>query len=243
MSPALAGRVAIVTGASGGLGTAICDVFAREEATVLPVDLQGNDCFHADVGTGQGNRAMVQEAVDRHGSLDTLVLNAGIQSMAPIQQFPEAEWDRLFDVIVKGPSLAIKAAWSHLIRKPGGRIIVTASSLSVVAEEFKAAYVAAKHAVVGLVKVAALEGGPHGLCVNAVAPGLMWTSLMEGQLDDQMRLRGLTREQVVERIELFQPVRAVEPIEVAEVIAFLASSRASGVSGTCIPVDLGLLAT
>lgn len=243
MSQELAGRVAIVTGASGGLGTAICDVFAREGATVLPVDLQGDDCFHADVGTAEGNLSMVREALDRYGSLDTLVLNAGIQSIAPIHQFPEAEWDRLFDVLVKGPSLAMKAGWSHLVRRPGGRIIVTASSLSVVAEEFKAAYVAAKHAVVGLVKVAALEGGPHGLCANAVAPGLMWTPLMERQLEDQMRLRGLTRKQLVERIERFQPVRAVKPIEVAEVIAFLASERASGLSGTCIPVDLGLLAT
>ena len=243
MSQELAGRVAIVTGASGGLGTAICDVFAREGATVLPVDLQGDDCFHADVGTAEGNLSMVREALDRYGSLDTLVLNAGIQSIAPIHQFPEAEWDRLFDVLVKGPSLAMKAGWSHLVRRPGGRIIVTASSLSLVAEEFKAAYVAAKHAVVGLVKVAALEGGPHGLCANAVAPGLMWTPLMERQLEDQMRLRGLTRKQLVERIERFQPVRAVKPIEVAEVIAFLASARASGLSGTCIPVDLGLLAT
>jgi 3-hydroxybutyrate dehydrogenase len=235
--------VAIVTGASGGVGTAICQVFAREGAEVVPVDLRGDGCFHADVGSAQGTQSMVDEAISRHGRLDTLVLNAGVQHLAPIDQFPEAEWDRLFDVMVKGPHFAIKAAWSHLTARSGGRIIVTGSALSVVGEEYKAAYVAAKHAVVGLVKVAALEGGPLSLCANAVLPGLVWTGLMENQLSEQMRLRGLSREQLLERIELYQPVRASEPEEVAELMSFLASDRASGISGTAIPVDLGFLIT
>ncbi len=243
MSGEREGRVAVVTGAAGGMGTAICEVFEREGAAVVPVDVQGDGCFHADVGSADGNRAMVDEALARHGRLDTLVLNAGLQHMAPIDEFPEAEWDRLFDVMVKGPHLAIKAAWRHLTERPGGRIVVTASALSVLGEEFKAAYVSAKHAVVGLVKVAALEGGKHGLCANAVAPSLMWTGLMERQLDDHVRLRGMTREEVVRRIDLFQPVRPIETSEVAEVIAFLASDRASGVSGTLVPVDLGALVT
>ena len=243
MSRELDGKVAIVTGAAGGLGTAICDVFEREGAEVVRVDLRGANCLEADVGTLDGNRSMVNEALERHGRLDTLVLNAGVQFMAPLSEFPEEQWDRLFNIIVKGPSLAIKEAWPHLVQRPGGRILATASNLALSGEEFKAAYVAAKHAILGLIQVAALEGGPHGLCANAVAPGLMWTSLMEGQLEDQMRLRNLTREQVIERIQLFQPVRAVETAEVAEVFGFLASGRASGISGACIPVDLGLLAT
>lgn len=243
MKAELSGRVAIVTGAAGGVGAAVCEVLTREGASVLPVDLRGDGCFRSDVGTGEGNRAMIDEALSRWGRLDTLVLNAGVQYMAPIHEFPAAEWDRLFDVMAKGPHLAIKAAWDHLIEKPGGRIIATASALSVIGEAYKAAYVAAKHAVVGLMKVAALEGGPHGLCANAVAPGTVWTELMESQIEDQMRLRGLTREEVIERIELFQPVRSIEPKEVAELVAFLASDRASGISGACIPVDLGLLIT
>jgi 3-hydroxybutyrate dehydrogenase len=221
----------------------VCDVFAREGASVVPVDLDGDACFIADVGTDAGNRGMVDEAVARHGKLDTLVLNAGLQYLARIDEFPEAEWDRLFDVLLKGPHLAIKAAWGHLTKEPGGRIVVTASAMSVVAEEYKAAYVAAKHGVLGLVKVAALEGGPFGLCANAVAPGLMWTGLMERQLDAQMELRKLSREQVVERIQVSQPARAVTTYEVAELVSFLASDRASGISGVCVPVDLGFLAT
>lgn len=243
MSRELEGRVAVVTGAAGGLGSAICDVFGREGATVLPVDLRGDGCFAADVGTAEGNRAMIEEAVASYGKVDTLILNAGFQYLAPIDEFPEAEWDRLFDVLVKGPHLAIKAAWAELTGRRGGRIVVTASALSTIGEEYKAAYVSAKHAVVGLVKVAALEGGPHGLCANAVAPGLMWTELMERQLEDQMRLRGLSREEVVRRIEVAQPVRAATTHEVAELMSFLASDRASGISGACVPVDLGFLVT
>lgn len=243
MSGELAGRVAVVTGAAGGMGTAICEVMVREGAKILPVDLHGDDCFLADVATEAGNRALVMEAIRQHGRLDTLVLNAGLQFMAPIDDFPEERWDQLFDVLVKGPHLAIKAAWPHLVERPGGRIVVTASSLSLIGEEYKAAYVAAKHAVVGLVKVAALEGGRHGLCANAVAPGLVWTGLMERQLEQHMELHGLSREAVVERIERSQPVRAVEPSEVAELVAFLASDRASGISGACIPVDVGFLVT
>ena len=243
MSTALAGRVAVVTGAAGGLGAAIADVLEREEASVVRVDLRGEGCLRADVGTGEGNRAMIEEAIARYGRLDTLVLNAGLQHMAPLDAFPEPEWDRLFNVMVKGPYQAIKAACPHLAESGRGRIVVTASALSTRAEEYKAAYVAAKHAVLGLVKVAALEGGPHGICANAVAPSLMWTGLMEGQLDDHVRLRNLTREQVVERINLSQPVRPIEPSEVAELVAFLASDKAAAISGTCIPVDLGYLAS
>jgi 3-hydroxybutyrate dehydrogenase len=239
----LEGRVAIVTGARGGLGAAVAELFEESGARVLRVDLDGDGCFAADVGTEAGNRAMVEAALSRYGRLDTLVLNAGVQHMAPIQEFPEEEWDRLFDVMVKGPHQAIKVAWPHLTERPGGRIVVTASALSILGEQFKAAYVAAKHAVVGLVKVAALEGGPHQLCANAVAPGLMWTGIMEGQLEDQMRLHGRSRAEVIDLIELSQPGRAVETREVAELIAFLSSDRASGISATCIPVDLGYVAT
>lgn len=243
MTGELEGRVAVVTGAKRGLGAAVAELFEQNGASVLRVDLDGEDCFHADVGTEAGNRSMVEAALERHGKLDTLVLNAGVQHLAPIYEFPESEWDRLFEVMVKGPHHAIKAAWPHLIERPGGRIVVTASAMSFLGEAFKAGYVAAKHAVVGLVKVAALEGVQHGLCANAVAPGLMWTSIMEDQLEDQMRLHNRTREEVVAGIEMSQPGRAVETREVAELIAFLSSDRSSGISATCIPVDLGYLVT
>jgi 3-hydroxybutyrate dehydrogenase len=236
-------RVALVTGAAGGLGVAISDGFERAGWDVVRVDLRGDDCLHADVSADAGARAMVDETLARRGRLDALVLNAGVQFMAPLAEFPEEEWDRLFGVHVKGPFLAMKHAWGALTERPGGRIVVTASASSSVAEPFKAAYVAAKHAVVGLVKVAALEGAPHGLTVNAVAPGRVWTPLLENQLDDQVRLHGVSKEAIVAgMLARYAAGRFVEPAEVAELVVFLASPAASAISGACVPVDLAFTA-
>jgi 3-hydroxybutyrate dehydrogenase len=239
----LSGRVAIVTGAAGGLGASICDVFRRSGAEVVAVDLAGDGILRADVATDEGNRRAVEEALARHGRLDTLVLNAGVQHMAPIAEFPEAEWDRLMGVMAKGPFLTMKHAWRHLTARPGGRIVVTASGSSFFGEAYKSAYVAAKHAVAGLVKVAALEGGEAGLTANAVAPGWMRTPLVERQLADQMRLNGLSREEVIPTMVQRHGVkRFVETEEVALLIAFLASDLSSGMTGSIVPVDLGAAA-
>jgi 3-hydroxybutyrate dehydrogenase len=235
-------RVAIVTGAAGGLGAAICSALENQNMVVVPVDLQGNGALHLDVATDDGNRAMVEAALATHGRLDVLVLNAAVQHVSPIPDFSVAQWDRLMDTMLKGPFLAIKHAWSALTARPGGRIVVTASTSSYVAEPYKAAYVAAKHGVLGLVKVAAVEGGPHGLTANAVAPALMLTGLIERQLPDQMRIRGCTRDEVIQGWVVRQPIkRPVETSEVASVVAFLASLESSGITGSCIPVDLGRL--
>jgi 3-hydroxybutyrate dehydrogenase len=236
-------RVAIVTGAAGGLGQAVCSTLRREGACVLGVDITGEGLLHADVGTAEGNQAMVEEALCRYGRIDVLVLNAGMQFMAPIAEFPEEEWDRLMNVMVKGPYLAMKRAWSALTARPGGRIIVTASTSSIAAEPYKAAYVAAKHGVIGLIKVAALEGAAAGLTANAVAPGGMLTPLIERQLDDHVRLRGISRQEVIDGfVQRHAVKRFVEPQEAAEVVAFLAGPESSGITGASIPVDLGLLA-
>jgi 3-hydroxybutyrate dehydrogenase len=243
MSGLLDGRVAIVTGAAGGLGREICEVFVREGAAVVPVDLAGDICEHLDVASDEGCRRMVEVALARHGRLDILVLNAGAQHMAPLPEFPIEQWDRLLGLMLTGPFLALRHAWPALTERPGGRVVVTASTSSLVGEAFKPAYVSAKHGVAGLVKVAALEGAKLGLTANAVAPGWMWTPMAERQIDDQARLHGRTREQVLASMDDHNPAgRMVEPREVAELMAFLASERASAISGTCIPVDLASMA-
>jgi 3-hydroxybutyrate dehydrogenase len=239
----LKGRVAIVTGAAGGLGAAVYAAFAAEGASVLPVDIKGDDCLHVDVGTEAGNREMIETALARYGQLDVLVLNAGTQYMAPLAEYPEAQWDRLMNVMLKGPLFAIQHAWPALTARPGGRIIVTASISSLQAERYKVAYVAAKHGVLGLVRVAALEGAPFGLTVNAVAPGGMHTPLIESQVADQMRLHNVTREEYLSRMAARHPGgNLVDPAEVANTMVFLASPESAGINGTCITVDHGLMA-
>jgi 3-hydroxybutyrate dehydrogenase len=239
----LAGRVALVTGAYGQLGQAITKEFNARGGTVFGVDLQGDDCFRADVGTAAGNRAAIAAAIEAHGHLDTLVLNAGVQHMSPLHEFPDAEWERLLSVMLTGPFLAIKHAWCHLTREPGGRILATASTSSFVGERYKAAYVAAKHGLLGLVKVAALEGAAHGLTANAVAPSWMRTPLVESQVADRVRLLGLAEHEVIEQLVAeHADKRFVEPAEVAAVLSFLAGPAASAITGVCVPVDLGALA-
>ena len=240
----LSGRVAIVTGAAGGLGSAAVRALRQAGATVVPVDVHGDDCLIADVATAAGNRRMVDLALERHGQLDILVLNAGAQAMNPIVGYAEADWDRLMNLMVKGPFLAMKFAWPHLTRQPGGRIIVTASTVSLEGAPYKAAYVAAKHAVLGLVKVAALEGAAAGLTANAVAPGWMRTPLADDQIPDHMRLRGMSRDEVIASMAAEQPAnRFVDTAEVAALITFLAGDGGSAINGACIPVDTGTLAS
>jgi 3-hydroxybutyrate dehydrogenase len=239
----LSGRVAIVTGAAGGLGSATVRALRQAGATVVPVDVRGDDCLIADVATAEGNRRMVDLALQRHGRLDILVLNAGAQAMNPIARYPEADWDRLMDLMVKGPFLAMKFAWPQLTRQPGGRIIVTSSTAGLVGAPYKAAYVAAKHAVLGLVKVAALEGAGAGLTANAVAPGWMRTPLADNQVRDHVRLRGISQDDVLASMTAEQPAgRFVDTAEVAALIAFLAGPGGSAINGACIPVDTGTLA-
>ena len=239
----LSGRVAILTGAAGGLGSATVRALRDAGATVVPVDVHGDDCLIADVATAEGNRRMVDLALERHGQLDILVLNAGAQAMNPIASYAEADWDRLMDLMVKGPFLAMKFAWPQLTRRPGGRIIVTSSTAGLVGAPYKAAYVAAKHAVLGLVKVAALEGAAAGLTANAVAPGWMRTPLADNQIRDHMRLRGISHDDVIASMMAEQPAtRFVDTAEVAALITFLAGAGGSAINGACIPVDTGTLA-
>lgn len=139
--------------------------------------------------------------------------------------------------MLDGPFFAMKAAWPALTMSPGGRIVVTASTASFAGGPGKAAYTAAKHGILGLVRVAALEGAAHGLTVNAVAPGWMDTAMMRNQLDVQATTLGVTTDEVVERFRASQPARRfVDVREVAATIGFLVSPSASGVNGVCLPV-------
>lgn len=235
-------RVAVVTGAARGLGAAIATAFEAAGATVVRVDLAGPGCFTADIATAEGNADLVAHTLELHGRIDSLVLNAGVQHVAPLGAFPEAEWDRLEGVMLKGPFLGLRAAWQELVQS-GGSATVVASANAFLAEPGKVAYNAAKAGTLGLIRTAALEGAPVGVRVNGIAPGWMRTPMAEGQLDELASQPGMDRLRAAAQLLARQPSgRFVELEEVAAVAVFLATDAAVGINGACIPVDHGYVA-
>ena len=182
-------RAVLVTGARGGIGAAIV---ARLEVDGWGV--HGVDVEDGDLATREGNRRVVEEAIDRFGRLDAVVPNAGLQYVAPIRAFPEDQWDKLIAVLLTSPFLLARYAWDALAASGDGRICVIASAHALTASPFKAGYVSAKHGVLGLVKTLALEGAEVGISATAVCPAYVRTPLVEGQISDQARASSLDEE-------------------------------------------------
>jgi 3-hydroxybutyrate dehydrogenase len=237
---------ALVTGAASGIGRAIATRLEADGAAVLAVDLEPDpdgpgEPFEADLTTREGNRAAVEAARERLGGLDGVVANAGIQHVAPVEEFPEDAWDRLISLLLTSPFLLAKYAWPALREADEARFIAIASAHGLVASPFKSAYVAAKHGVLGLVKTLALEGADDGILASAVCPGFVRTPLVEKQIADQAQAHGVPEESVLEDV-ILEPhavKRLIEPEEVAEVVAFLAGPGGRGFSGSALPMDLG----
>lgn len=207
--------------------------------TVVRVDLAGTDCLVADIATAEGNDEWVKRALELHGRIDTAVLNAGVQYVAPLPEFPVSEWERLTDVMLKGPFLGLRAVWSELVRRQGSATVI-ASANTFLAEPNKVAYNSAKAGTLGLIRTAALEGSPVGIRVNGIAPGWMRTPMAERQLAELSAEPGMDEESAAAELLARQPSgRFVELEEVAAVAVFLASDAAAGVNGACIPVDHG----
>jgi 3-hydroxybutyrate dehydrogenase len=236
----LSGRAAILTGAAGGIGSAIRTLLEESGAQVLPVDLvEGEGVFQADISTKAGNQAMVAEAVRRFGKLDTLILNAAVLRYSSIVDMPEETWDLVMRVNLKGPMLGLQAAWPYLIAQPDGRAVLTSSIAAFRAGDDHSAYTSAKHGVDGLMKCAAIEGAPHGLLVNAVAPGAVRTTMNDSGIADGLA-RGLSQEEAEQAVADYMAIhRLIEPREIANAVAFLVSEGASAITGTTLSVDLG----
>jgi 3-hydroxybutyrate dehydrogenase len=239
-------RRALVTGAASGIGRAIAARLEADGVSVLAVDLEPDpegpgEPFEADLTTREGNRAAVDAAVERFGGLDGVVANAGVQHVAPIEEFPEDTWDRLIALLLTSPFLLAKYAWPALREAEEARFIAIASVHGLVASPFKSAYVAAKHGVLGLVKTLALEGADDGILTSAVCPGFVRTPLVERQITDQAQAHGVPEERVLEDV-LLEPQavkRLMDPGEVAEVVAFLGGPGGRPFSGSALPMDLG----
>jgi 3-hydroxybutyrate dehydrogenase len=242
----LSGRAVVVTGAASGIGRAISARLVADGADLLAVDLSPDDDgpgepLAADLTTREGNRAAVEAAVERFGRLDAVVANAGFQHVAPVDEFPEDRWDALLALLLTSPFLLTKYAWDALVESGDGRFLAVASVHGLVASPFKAGYVAAKHGLLGLVKVLALEGADHGITAAALCPAFVRTPLVEAQIADQAKAHGLPEERVLEDV-ILQPQavkRLLEPEEVADVAAFLLGPAGRAFTGAPVIMDLG----
>jgi 3-hydroxybutyrate dehydrogenase len=238
-------RVALVTGAASGIGRAVAERLLEDGLDLLSVDLEaaglpGTPCA-ADLSTREGNRAAVDAALEAFGRLDVIVPNAGVQHVAPVQEFPEERWDALLAIMLTSPFLLARYGWAALERAGDGRFIAVASVHGLVASPYKAGYVSAKHGVLGLVKTLALEGAEAGIRATAVCPGYVRTPLVEKQVPDQARAHGLSEEEALEDVILAPHAvkRLIEPEEVAAVVSFLAGPDGRAFTGVPVTPDLG----
>ena len=229
-------KAALVTGAAGGIGGAVVQRLESDGWSVHGVDLDD-----ADLTTREGNRIVVEAARERFGRLDAVVANAGFQHVAPVEAFPEEQWDKLLALLLTSPFLLAKYAWRALGEHGDGRFVAIASTHSLTASPFKVGYVSAKHGVLGLVRTLALEGAELGITATAVCPSYVRTPLVEAQIDDQARAHGRPRERVLEDVILERQAvkRLLEPTEVADVVAFLLGPSGRGFTGSPVLVDLG----
>jgi 3-hydroxybutyrate dehydrogenase len=257
MGDQLKGRVAIVTGAGSGLGRAIAEALAREGVAVIVNDIDtangmavtqgimasgGEAIFHyGDISQVKDVMGLIDLAIDRYTRIDILVNNAGLQHIAPITEFTVEKWNELIGVMLTGPFLTTKYAFPHMIAQRKGRIINISSTQGLVSAEYKAAYVSAKHGVLGLTKVTALEGAPHNITAVAVCPCFARTPLAEKQIAGQAKFHHLTEQEVVEKIMMAPAAlnRLLEPEEVAALVVYLCTDMAQCITGSAVPIDCG----
>lgn len=255
----LKSKTAVVTGSTSGIGLAIARALAAEGADViingfgdageiekerarLESDFGVRAIYSpADMTKPPEIAAMIATAEATFGSVDVLVNNAGVQFVAPVEEFPIEKWDQILAINLSAAFNAIRAAVPGMKKRKWGRIISTASAHSLVASPFKCAYVSAKHGLAGLTKTVALEVARDRITVNCISPGYVWTPLVEKQIPDTMKARNMTREQVIQDVLLeAQPTKEfVTAEDVAAIAVFLCSDAARQITGTNISVDGG----
>src|SRR5215207_8419955 len=239
----LTGRSALVTGAASGIGRACAERLARAGARVTVLDLNGDAA--QEVAGEIGGEAMQADLSDYEVldglkiEADVVVNNAGLQHVAAVQDFPPERFSMILRVMLEAPFRIVAAALLGMYEKGWGRVINISSVHGLRASPFKAGYISAKHGLEGFSKVVALEGGPHGVTSNCICPAYVRTPLVEGQIADQARTRGIPEDEVVEKVMLTSPAikRLVEPEEVAELVAFLCTPDASFISGASLTMD------
>ncbi len=255
----LKGKTALITGSTSGIGLGYARALAAEGASVMIngfgdrqeidnyvadlIKISNAGALHsgADMTKPDEIRAMVADCTAKLGTPDILINNAGIQHVAPVDEFPEDKWDAILAIILSSAFHTTKAALPGMKAKGWGRVINTGSMHSLVASPYKSAYNAAKHGLAGLTKTVALEVATQGITVNCICPGYVWTSLVENQIPDTMKTRGLTRDQVINDVLLAnQPQKQFVQVEqLAALAVFLCRDEASAMTGTNLSVDGG----
>jgi len=258
-SRSLAGKVLLVTGSTSGIGLGIARALAEAGSAVV---LNGfgvaaeiartRDQISADYGVKvsyssadmtkpEAIAEMIATTLSEHGRLDVLVNNAGIQFVAPLDQFPVEKWDQILAINLSSAFHTTRLALPAMRQNGFGRIINIASAHGLVASPFKAAYVAAKHGIVGLTKVTALETAEEGITCNAICPGYVYTPLVEAQIDSQAKAHGISRDQVIRDVLLAQqPNKRFATVEeLGALTVFLSTEAAASITGVALPVDGG----
>jgi len=255
----LAGKVSLVTGSTSGIGLGIAralaaagsavvlngfgkpDEIARTQAELAAEHNASVSYSGADMSKPDAIRAMIEEVLGASGRLDILVNNAGIQHVAPVQDFPIEKWDSILAINLSSAFHTTRYALPAMLANKWGRVINVASAHGLVASPFKSAYVAAKHGIVGLTKVVALETAEQGITCNAICPGYVYTPLVEAQIEGQAKAHGIAREQVIRDVLLAQqPNKRFATVdEIGALALFLASDAAASITGVALPVDGG----
>jgi len=253
------GKTALVTGSTSGIGLGIAEAFAKQGANIvlngfgdkaeierlrarLTESCKVNVAYDgADMSKPDAIEAMLKSALGRFGAVDILVNNAGIQHVAPVEEFPVDKWNAIIAINLSAAFHTTRLALPAMKKKGWGRIVNIASAHALVASPFKAAYVCAKHGLAGLTKTVALEAAEHGITANAICPGYVWTPLVQKQIPDTAKARGITEEQVINDVLLHaQPTKKFVQIEeVAAFAAFLASDSAASITGAVLPIEGG----
>ena len=246
-------KVAIVTGAASGIGLAIAERFSAEGAQVVISDIQSEKgtllaqrlkCLFIEGDLSQRTecKKIIDKTVEEFGAVHILVNNAGFQHIAPLEDFSEDIWDKMMALMLTAPFLLTRYAWPHMKKQQWGRIVNMGSVLSLRASAFKVCYSTVKHGILGLTRVTAMEGGPHGITAHTICPSYVRTPLVENQIADQARERGMTEDEVIEKV-ILEPTalkRLLEPEEVAALILFLCHDEASALTGAPVMIDAGM---